>query len=53
MQLAGDPAAPLAADARLPGTMVAGARFEHSRQPNETGDQPLGFVLILPRVKVR
>ena len=34
-------------------TAVAGARFAHSRHPNETGDQPLGFVFILPRVKAR
>jgi hypothetical protein len=33
-------------------TVVAGARFVHSRQPNE-GDHPLGFVFILPRVKAR
>jgi hypothetical protein len=37
----------------LPGEAVAGARFAHSRHPNETGDQPLGFVFILPRVKAR
>jgi hypothetical protein len=35
------------------GKMVAGARFAHSRHPNERGDQPLGFVFILPRVKAR
>src|SRR5262245_59296507 len=29
-------------------TVVAGARFAHSRHPNETGDQPLGFVFVLP-----
>ena len=34
-------------------TAVAGARFAHSRHPNETGDQPLGFVFTLPRVKAR
>ena len=34
-------------------SLVAGARFAHSRHPNETGDQPLGFVFILPRVKAR
>ena len=33
--------------------LVAGARFAHSRHPNETGDQPLGFVFILPRAKAR
>jgi hypothetical protein len=38
---------------RLPGAVVAGARFAHSRHPNERGDQPLGFVFILPRVKAR
>ena len=30
--------------------MVAGARFVPSRHLNETGDQPLGFVFVLPRV---
>ena len=35
------------------GKMVAGARFVHSRHPDEGGDQPLGFLFILPRVKAR
>src|SRR5215831_1401863 len=34
-------------------TVVAGARFVHSRHLNETGDQPLGFVFILPGIKAR
>ena len=34
-------------------TLVAGARFVHSRHPNETSDHPLGFVFILPQVKAR
>jgi hypothetical protein len=37
----------------LGATAVAGARFVHSRHPNKTGDHPLGFVFILPQVKVR
>jgi len=37
----------------LPGAVVAGARFVHSRQSSETDDQPLGFVFILPRVNAR
>src|SRR5262245_5669526 len=53
MQLAGGSATPLAPGGWLPGTMAAGARFAHSRHANETGDQPLGFVFILPRVKAR
>jgi hypothetical protein len=31
--------------------VVAGARLVHSRHGEETSDQPLGFVFILPRVK--
>jgi hypothetical protein len=34
-------------------TVVAGARFVPSRHPDEGGDQPLGFLFILPRVKAR
>ena len=32
-------------------TVVAGARFVHSRHPGETEDRPLGFVFILQRLK--
>ena len=39
--------------ADVPRMMVAGARFVHSRHPDEGGDQPLGFLFILPRVKAR
>jgi site-specific DNA recombinase len=34
-------------------TVVAGARFVHSRHPDDPADQPLGFIFILPRVKMR
>ena len=36
---------------RLPGAVVAGARFEHSRQTAAPEDRPLAFLFILPRLK--
>src|SRR5215831_20889850 len=33
-------------------TVVAGARFVHSRHANITGDQPLTFLIVLQRRKI-
>jgi len=39
----------LSPDQEITLTAVAGARFDHSRHGDDSEDQPLGFIVILPR----
>jgi len=46
------PLARLPRRSELPGAVVAGARFVHSRQPADTDGRPLAFLFILPRLQI-